>query len=92
MAIEATASPSAWPAPSCRRLRSVTGLNPQAIRPPTSPAVRRAASNARTYVNEASVFPARIWLRRSERVRIIFNVPPESSAATMSPATSAVTS
>jgi hypothetical protein len=43
-------------------------------------------------VNEARIFPPRICLRRSERVRIIFNVPPESSFATMSPATSAVAS
>ena len=30
-------------------------------------------------MNEARVLPARIWLRRSDRVRIIFSVPPASS-------------
>ena len=72
--------------------RPTTGLNPQAMPPEIRPAVSSASSSARTYVNEASVFPARICRRRSERVRIILSVPPASSVATMSPATSAVTS
>jgi hypothetical protein len=40
----------------------------------------------------ASALPARIWLRRRDRVSTVLSVPPLSSLATMSPATSAVTS
>ena len=40
----------------------------------------------------ASVLPAKICPRSSERVRIVFSVPLWSSEATMSPATSAVIS
>ena len=43
-------------------------------------------------MNAASTLATKICQRSTERVRIVFSVPLESSVATMSPATSAVTS
>ena len=88
----AKASPSERPVDSVVPLSPTTGLKPQAMPPEIRPAASSASNSATTYVNEARVLPARIWRRRSDRVRIIFSVPPASSVATMSPATSAVTS
>ncbi len=43
-------------------------------------------------MNAASTLATKICQRSTERVRIVFSVPLPSSVATMSPATSAVTS
>jgi hypothetical protein len=72
--------------------RDVSGWKPQATLPATSPTTPIVKTSAIVYVHVASTFPANTSPRSRERVRIVFRVPLWLSEATMSPATSAVTS
>ena len=49
----------------------------------TTPSTRKPAQ---TQTAAAIAFPAKMWVREDERVRIIFQVPCRSSPAKMSPA------
>ncbi len=71
---------------------SVTGSKPHARPPRMSPDPTNRMSASAAYVNAASVLPANTCQRSTERVRMVFSVPFWSSVATMSPATSDVTS
>ena len=69
-----------------------SGLKPDTREPATTATVPVRTIAAIAYVAVASTFAAKTCPRSTERVRIVFSVPLWSSAATMSPATSAVMS
>ena len=71
----------------------VSGWKPHArLRRDQGDRAHREQDRASVYVIDASTLPAKISPRSRERVRIVFSVPLWLSAATMSPATSAVIS
>src|SRR3954463_15438158 len=67
--------PSAWLAGIGVPDRLVSGLKPETAQPATIATMPLSTIAAIAYVTAASVLPAKIWPRPSERVRIVLSVP-----------------